>query len=102
MEKLWSYVLDGTIDTIGSDHGPYRDDEKMQKGDFWQEYCGFGGFDAMLSAMLTEGYHRRGLSLPRLSCLMATNAANIMQLAPRKGSLLPGRDADILVVDLTG
>ena len=100
VEKLWSYVLDGTIDTIGSDHGPYRDDEKMQKGDFWQEYCGFGGFDAMLSAMLTEGYHRRGLSLPHLSCLMATNAANIMQLAPRKGSLLPGRDADILVVDL--
>lgn len=32
--------------------------------------------------------------------LNATNAANIMQLAPRKGSLLPGRDADILVVDL--
>ena len=100
VEKLWSYILDGTIDTLGSDHGPYRDDEKVQAGDFWKEYSGFGGFDAMLAAMLTEGYHRRGLSLSRLSCLTATNAANIMQLAPRKGSLLPGRDADILVVDL--
>ena len=100
VEKLWSYILDGTIDTLGSDHGPYRDDEKVQAGDFWMEYSGVGGFDAMLAAMLTEGYHRRGLSLSRLSCLTATNAANIMQLAPRKGSLLPGRDADILVVDL--
>lgn len=73
VEKLWSYILDGTIDTLGSDHGPYRDDEKVQAGDFWKEYSGFGGFDAMLAAMLTEGYHRRGLSLSRLSCLTATN-----------------------------
>lgn len=72
VEKLWSYILDGTIDTLGSDHGPYRDDEKVQAGDFWKEYSGFGGFDAMLAAMLTEGYHRRGLSLSRLSCLTAT------------------------------
>ena len=56
VEKLWSYILDGTIDTLGSDHGPYRDDEKVQAGDFWKEYSGFGGFDAMLAAMLTEGY----------------------------------------------
>lgn len=67
VEKLWSYILDGTIDTLGSDHGPYRDDEKVQAGDFWKEYSGFGGFDAMLAAMLTEGYHRRGLSLSRLA-----------------------------------
>ena len=38
VEKLWSYILDGTIDTLGSDHGPYRDDEKVQAGDFWKEY----------------------------------------------------------------
>lgn len=100
VEKLWNYIFDGTIDTLGSDHGPYADEEKIQNNDFWKEYCGFGGYDAMLSGMLTEGVHKRGLSLPRLAQLTAGNAADIMQLAPRKGSLLPGRDADILVVDL--
>lgn len=100
VEKMWQYVFDGTIDTLGSDHGPYSDYEKVQNGNFWKELCGFGGFDAMLAAMLTEGVHKRGLSLSRLATLTAGNAADIMQISPRKGSLLPGRDADILVVDL--
>lgn len=100
VEQLWEYVFDGTIDTIGSDHGPYQDEEKVMNGDFWKEYSGFGGFDAMLAGLLTEGVHKRGLSLPRLAQITAGNAAEIMQLAPRKGSLLPGRDADIAIVDL--
>lgn len=100
VEQLWDYVFDGTIDTIGSDHGPYRDDEKVKENNFWKEYSGFGGFDAMLAGLLTEGVHKRGLPLFKLSQITAGNAADIMQLAPRKGSLLPGRDADIAVIDL--
>ena len=99
VEKLWEYVLDGTIDTIGSDHGPYSDNEKVAQKNFWKEYCGFGGYDAMLPALLTEGVHKRGLSLPRLAQLTAGNAARIMGLKD-KGSLLPGGDADIAIVDL--
>lgn len=55
VEKLWSYILDGTIDTLGSDHGPYRDDEKVQAGDFWKEYSGFGGFDDITFDNAPEG-----------------------------------------------
>ena len=99
VEKLWDYVFDGTIDTIGSDHGPYSDEEKVSQGDFWKEYCGFGGYDAMLPGLLTEGVHKRGLSLPRLAALTAGNAARIMGLN-NKGSLMPDGDADIVVVDL--
>lgn len=99
IEKLWKYVLDGTIDTIGSDHGPYQDEEKVREGSFFKELCGFGGFDGLLPAMLTEGVHKRGLSLERLAELTSCNAARIMGLFPKKGSLLPGTDADIVVVD---
>ena len=53
----------------------------------------------MLPALLTEGVHKRGLSLPRLAQLTAGNAARIMGLKD-KGSLLPGGDADIAIVDL--
>ena len=100
VEKLWDYVFDGTIDTLGSDHGPYTDEEKQQNGNFFLEYSGFGGFDAMLSGMITEGVHKRGLPLQTLSAITAGNTARIMGLAPKKGSLLPGADADVLVVDL--
>lgn len=100
VEKLWDYILDGTIDTIGSDHGPYRDDEKVKEGNFFKELCGFGGFDGMLPALLTEGVQKRGLKLERLVELTSGNASRIMGLFPKKGSLLPGADADIVVLDL--
>ena len=99
VEKLWEYVFDGTIDTIGSDHGPYSDEDKVQNGNFFAELCGFGGYDAMLPGLITEGVHKRGLSYVRLAQLTAGNAARIMGLDYRKGSLLPGMDADIVVID---
>ena len=40
VDELWNYVFDGTIDVIGSDHGPFTDEEKTKEGDFWKEYCG--------------------------------------------------------------
>ncbi len=100
VEKMWGYVMDGTIDTIGSDHGPYSDEEKVKEGCFWKEYCGFGGYDAMLAGLITEGVHKRGLTLTRLAQLTSGNAARIMGLFPKKGSLMPGADADIVVVDM--
>lgn len=100
VEKLWDYVFDGTVDVLGSDHGPYTDEEKLRNENFFLEYSGFGGFDAMLAGMITEGVHKRELPLPTLSRITAGNTARIMGLAPKKGTLLPGTDADVLVVDL--
>lgn len=100
VEELWKYIFDGTIDTIGSDHGPYSDEEKVQNNNFWNEYSGFGGFDVMLAALVNEGVHNRGLPLPRLAALLSGNAAKIMDIYPKKGCLLPGADADIVVLDI--
>ena len=99
VDQLWDYVMDGTVDVLGSDHGPFTDEEKVMKNDFWKEYCGFGCFDATLAAMITEGVHKRGLSWSRLAQLMSANAAKMFQIYPRKGNLLPGADADIVIVD---
>ena len=72
----------------------------VSHGNFFKEYSGFGGYDAMLAGMLTEGVHKRGLPLERLAALTSGNPARVMGLAPRKGALLPGADADIAVVNL--
>lgn len=99
VDKLWNYVMDGTIDVLGTDHGPFTDEEKTQEDDFWKEYCGFGCNDAVMAAMITEGVHKRGLSWSRLVSLTSANAARMFQIYPRKGNLLPGADADIMIVD---
>ena len=99
VEKLWEFVMDGTIDVIGSDHGPFTDEEKTKEHDFWKEFCGFGCNDVMLSAMVSEGINRRGMSWEKLAALTSGNAARMLGLYPRKGNLLPGADGDFIFID---
>ena len=99
VEGMWEYVKDGTIDVLGSDHGPFTDEEKVAKKDFWKENCGFGCNDVMLAAMVSEGVHKRGLSWSRLTQLTSANAAKMLGIYPRKGSLMPGADADMIFID---
>lgn len=98
VDALWAAVADGTIHTIGTDHVPRRRAQKQ--GDVWQASAGFPGLATMLPVLLSEGVHRRGLPLTRLVELTAANPARIFGLYPRKGTLLPGSDADFTVVDL--
>ena len=90
MDELWNDVRYGTIDVIGTDHGPFTDEEKVMKNDFWKEYCGFGCNDVAMAAMITEGVHKRGLSWNRLASITSGNAARMFRIYPQKGNLLPG------------
>lgn len=101
IETLWTCVLEGMVDTIGSDHCPCTLAEKELGNDnIWQAWGGITGIQTMLPVMLTEGVYKRGLSLPALAKLMAGNPARLFGLYPRKGAMLPGSDADLVVVDL--
>jgi dihydropyrimidinase len=60
---------------------------------------GNSGVEPRLGVMYTEMVVRRGYSLPRYVDLVATNAARIMGLYPRKGVLAVGSDADIAILD---
>jgi allantoinase len=101
VEKLWECVLSGMVDTIASDHSPCPTADKVKGNDnIWQAWGGITGVQAMLPAMLTEGVHKRSLSLSLLVKMMCTNPARIFGLYPQKGSLLPDSDADITIVDL--
>jgi dihydropyrimidinase len=54
----------------------------------------------MLQVLLSEGHHKRKLPLQRISQLLTAAPARIFDLAPAKGSLAPGADADFALVDL--
>jgi allantoinase len=99
-DRMWEYVLDGTIDTIGSDHAPFTPEEKETGNDvIWRAPNGLTGIQTMLPLLLDEGIGRRGLSWTRLAEITATNAARIFRLAPRKGRIALGVDADLVIVD---
>jgi dihydropyrimidinase len=100
VEALWAGVADGTVDAIGSDHcqtrSPVLDDIAAPGAEY-----GIAGIGARLPLLLSEGL-RRGLPLPRLVRLASLNPARAFGHYPRKGTLAPGSDADIVVFDPAG
>lgn len=96
IESLWEGIADNTIDVIGSDHVPRRSESK--KGGIWKASAGFPGLATMLPIFLTEGT-RRGIELEPLLAKVTLNPARIFNLAPAKGTLWPGSDGDVLIVD---
>lgn len=98
IEALWTGLKEGTIDVVGSDHVPRT--KKFKEGGIWKATAGFPGLATLLPVMLSEGYHRRGLSLERISELMSFNPAKIFGIDDRKGSILVGKDADLAIIDL--
>lgn len=101
VEKLWECVLNGLVDTIGSDHSPCTWEEK-EKGieDIWKAWGGISGIQLMLPVMLSEGVNRRGLPLPLLARILSSNPARLFGLFPQKGAIRIGADADLVMVDL--
>lgn len=96
-EALWRGLIDGTIDTVGTDHCAVPHDRKVD--DIWTTAAGFPGVATLLPVLLSEGYHQRGMSLQRISQVLSGRAAEIFGLT-NKGSLRPGSDADLVVCDL--
>jgi dihydroorotase-like cyclic amidohydrolase len=66
---------------------------------FTQTPGGIPGLETMLPLLATEGVAAGRITWPRLAELTATNPAKVFGLYPRKGALLPGSDADVVVFD---
>jgi dihydropyrimidinase len=99
-QALWRAVADGRIDVIGSDHVPRHRSAKT--GDIWRASAGFPGLETLLPVLISEGFHRRGIPLPRIVDLVTRVPARTFGLWPRKGAIAIGADADFAIVDLDG
>jgi dihydropyrimidinase len=98
IEALWEAIDDGEVDTIGSDHNSRKRERKT--GSVWTCSAGFPGSASILPVMLSEGVHKRGLSLSRVAEVTSRNPAMIFGISPRKGTIAVGSDADFAIVDL--
>jgi allantoinase len=98
-ERLWQGLLDGLIDTIGSDHSPAPPELKLlAEGDLSRAWGGIASLQLALPAVWTEARGRGG-TLAELSRWMARHPAELVGLSGRKGEIAPGRDADLVVFD---
>ncbi len=98
VEALWKGVVDGSIQWVASDHACCL--EELKQDDLWPAQPGFGGTALLYPVLVSEGYHKRGLSLQRIAELASTNPARAYGLYPVKGALTVGADADLTIVDL--
>lgn len=97
---MWEAIIDGTIDVIGSDHGPHTKEEK-EVG--WEDmYTAPGGqpmIQHYLQLMLTK-VHEGVLTVERIVEMASTAPAKLAGYFPQKGSISVGADADLVVIDM--
>ncbi len=114
-QRLWKGLKDGTLQTVGTDHCAFFFDgtkpilyegkevsipgKELGKGDFTKIPNGLPGVQDRLPILWTYGVRAEKISRNQFVALNSTNPAKIFGLYPRKGALLPGADADIVIWD---
>ncbi len=101
-EALWAGLADGSVSTICTDHAPWTMDQKLdpslKAADLRQ---GMAELEVMLPLLWSEGVAKGRLSVARFVEVTSTQTAKLFGLYPRKGTIAPGSDADIVVWDPT-
>jgi len=95
-EALWRGLAQGMLDVIASDHAPK---EKNKDDDFFQAPFGSPQVETMVEVVYEAGVNKGRITLPRLVQLLSENPAKIFGLYPRKGALMVGSDADLVIFD---
>ncbi len=99
-KRLWELLDKGYISTIGSDHSPYEKKEKdVGLMDIWKAPNGIPGIQTLLPVLL-NGVNKGLLSFERLVEVTSFNPARLYGLNYRKGSIIVGHDADLVIVDM--
>lgn len=97
-EALWNALRAGEIDTVATDH--VHRDASSKQGGIWTASPGCPGLETLLPVLLSEGHHKRGVSLERIADLVSAAPARIMGLGHVKGAIAVGLHADLTFVDV--
>jgi len=99
VEHLWSRLADGTIDCITTDHCAFTYDSRMRgTKDIFAAPNGLPGIETFLPVVVTEA-RARGFTWERIARWTSSTPAALWQLAPHKGAITIGADADLAIVD---
>ncbi len=98
---LWRMLQNGTLQTVGTDHCAFNLHGQKDQGldCFTNVPGGVPGVETRLALMYTYGVRKGFLTLEQWIDCCCTQPAKIFGLAPRKGVLAVGADADIVIFD---
>jgi allantoinase len=91
-QELWSELVAGNVDSIGSDHSPAPWNMK-EREDFFEVWGGISSCQHLLPLLVDAGLERE-----LLARVTSRNVAERFAIADRKGSLTPGADADLVLI----
>ncbi|MGI8439219.1 MAG: dihydropyrimidinase [Thermoleophilaceae bacterium] len=100
-ERLWRALDGGSLSVLSSDHCPFRfaDQKALGRDDFSRIPNGAPGVENRLPMLHHFGVREGRISLSRMVELLSTEPARLFGLAPRKGTLAVGADADLVIFD---
>ena len=100
-EALWAGLSAGAIQVVATDHCPFNlsGQKDMGKDDFTKIPNGAAGIENRLGLLWTYGVLSGKITPNRFVDVFATAPAKLFGLYPRKGTIIPGADADLVVFD---
>ena len=100
--RLWRGLKSGEVSVISTDTCTFtREQKAMWEGDWTKIPMGMPGLETLMPLTYTKGVLEGKLTLDEMCAKLSTNPAKIMGLAPRKGSIAIGADADLAIIHPT-
>ncbi|NKN35739.1 dihydropyrimidinase [Agrobacterium sp. a22-2] len=99
-DSLWAGLQAGSLSVVATDHCAFTTDQKrFGVGDFTKIPNGTGGLEDRLPMLWTYGVATGRLTMNEFVAVTSTNIAKILNVYPKKGAVLVGSDADLVVWD---
>jgi dihydropyrimidinase len=98
--SLWAGLMSGSLSVVATDHCSFTTEQKrFGIGNFSKIPNGTGGLEDRIPMLWTHGVGTGRLTPNEFVAVTSTNIAKILNLYPRKGAVLVGADADLVVLD---
>ncbi|MCU0907198.1 MAG: dihydropyrimidinase [Rhodobacteraceae bacterium] len=99
-DSLWAGLASGSLSVVATDHCAFTTAQKrFGVGDFTKIPNGTGGLQDRMPVLWTYGVATGRLTMNEFVAVTSTNIAKILNMYPRKGAVLVGADADLVVWD---
>ena len=99
-ESLWAGLMSGSLSVVATDHCAFTTEQKRYGvGDFTKIPNGTGGLEDRMPLLWTHGVETGRLTPEEFVAVTSTNIAKVLNCYPKKGAVLVGADADLVVWD---